>query len=210
MIFLTLIEAFEKARLIAPDLTEDDFLEQTRQHLINGQIKATAYDCEIRSHPMREYEWMLIPRVGTSKQRESIPANKWRELKLFIDSDGGGATLYGHDRSPPQCKYDDDLEDWSDPSGQQVYVGIELSAKSINGLWLKPDPSVAKWNFEEVCSWISRELQAGVNLTIHSHGGPECKMLGIHGVTRSLYREAYKNVKPESAPGRPKKVKVPE
>lgn len=125
---MTVAELFERAKIEAPGIAEEDFLSQLIAHLQSGRIVASAYDCEIEQGLHGDLgAWRYVPRAADMR-RQDIPVVEWAELAIHMDS--ATAQKWGHDRSPKWTRDGGDGDPvWGDGyfDGADVYTDLLLT-----------------------------------------------------------------------------------
>jgi hypothetical protein len=142
---LSLREAYQRALQQAPGISEEDFLEQTRLHLLAGRLTASAYSCEQVGHWEESPRCLTFSLAALDHKRRDIPAVEWAELKLYLETEL--ADMWGHERSPAWTRGGGPYEDaWSGDNGEgaPVYSEIRLLADSFDKLWILSDVDGAK------------------------------------------------------------------
>lgn len=129
MTSLSLSEAYERAQQQAPGISEDDFAEQTRLHLLAGRLVASAYLCtseEVWLSPS-SLDYRAVP---VDQRRRDVPAVEWAELELNIEMGSAGAHCWTR-RFP--------REDDRPSEDQEFYSKVRLvdPTGAFKGLWTR-------------------------------------------------------------------------
>lgn len=124
---LSLAAAYAQAEIIAPGITTQAFLDQARERLLSGRLKASGFPCAVtRDVATLEFEWFELP----PNERQEIPQIKWADLRLSMHC-GGMATFGNPDQSPVRMiatRHEGDF-------AVTFYSDVVLMADSFTGLW---------------------------------------------------------------------------
>lgn len=124
---LSLAAAFAQAEVAAPGIDKQDFLDQAREHLISGRLKATGFPCAVTLDVATlEFEYFELQ----PNKRQEIPQIEWVDLRLSMHW-GGMATFGNPDQSPVRqiaTRHEGDF-------AVSLYSDVVLMADSFTGLW---------------------------------------------------------------------------
>ena len=131
---LSLAAAFAQAEVAAPGIARQCFLDQAREHLISGRLKASGFPCAVTLDVATlEFEVFELPR----HKRQEIPQIEWADLRLSMQW-GGMATFGNPDQSPVRMIATRDDGDFM----VSLYSDVVLMADSFTGLWAAPNRAV--------------------------------------------------------------------
>lgn len=132
---LTPAELFERAKAAVPGIEQDDFLPQLYAHLRSGRLVASAYNCVIEQGDANGDLGALryVPRTHDDVQRQDIPAEKWAELAVHMES--ATAQVWGQgDQSPVWTRDGGDGDPvWGGGYFDGAPVYAELLVRDIQG-----------------------------------------------------------------------------
>ncbi|RTL86441.1 MAG: hypothetical protein EKK29_09475 [Hyphomicrobiales bacterium] len=186
MIVLSLPQAYALAQEQAPGITKDQFLEQTRLALLDGRIRAKAFDCIYRDDPEELGVSYRVLRPNAPSFRQEIPQEEWRNLNLYL-ANGGGACAWGHDRAPEHYQ---GLEIDGSLEGLPVHGEPLLTARSFAGVWVVDSPRAPSMTDADLRRWIADYEDAEGEPPIKDHWNKSAELKG-RGVTREQWREVW-------------------
>ena len=145
MMMFSLADAFAQAEVAAPGIAKQDFLDQAREHLISGRLKAAGFPCTVTLDVATlEFEFFELP----PHKRQEIPQIEWADLRLSFHC-GGSATIGDPDQSPArQIATRDDCDFMV-----SMYSDVVLIADAFTGLWTAPIKRVV-WTDDQMRAWV--------------------------------------------------------